>query len=62
MLCDALFAYEYYDPLRLRFKEKHLWTKKATGLGVLEFVLRFMGWLFRNYDIRNSQMIVIIGS
>jgi hypothetical protein len=45
MLCDALFAYEYYDPLRLRFKEKHLWTKKATGIGVPEFVLRLMGWL-----------------
>jgi hypothetical protein len=45
MLYDALFAYEYYDPLRLRFKEKHLWTKKATGIGVPEFVLRLMGWL-----------------
>lgn len=45
MLCDALFAYEYYDPLRLRFGEKHLWTKKATGIGVPEFVLRLMGWL-----------------
>jgi hypothetical protein len=24
------------------FKEKHLWIKKATGLGVTEFMLRFM--------------------
>ena len=27
------------------FKEKHLWVKKATGLGVTEFMLRFMAWL-----------------
>jgi hypothetical protein len=45
MLYVALFAYEYYDPLRLRFKEKHLWTKNATPIGVTEYVLRLMGWL-----------------
>ena len=61
MLYDALFAYEYYDPLRLRFKEKHLWTKKATGLGVPEFVLRLMGWLSVINDNRNSQTTVVIG-
>jgi hypothetical protein len=27
------------------FKLKHLWVKKATGLGVTEFMLRFMAWL-----------------
>jgi hypothetical protein len=27
------------------FKEKHLWVKKAIGLGVTEFMLRFMAWL-----------------
>jgi hypothetical protein len=27
------------------FKEKHLWIKKTTGLGVTEFMLRFMSWL-----------------
>jgi hypothetical protein len=27
------------------FKVKHLWVKKATGLGVTEFMLRFMAWL-----------------
>jgi hypothetical protein len=25
--------------------KKHLWIKKATGLGVSEFMLRFMAWL-----------------
>ena len=27
------------------FKDKHLWVKKATGLGVTEFMLRMMAWL-----------------
>jgi hypothetical protein len=41
------------------FKEKHLWVKKATGLGVTEFMLRFMAWLcLRNDDCRNSQMVM----
>ena len=45
----------------LRFKEKHLWTKKATGLGVPEFVLRLMAWLSRNDDHRNSHTTVVFG-
>ena len=44
------------------FKEKHLWVKKATGLGVTEFMLRFMAWLcLRNDDYRNSQMEIVTG-
>jgi hypothetical protein len=44
------------------FKEKHLWVKKATGLGVTEFFLRFMAWLcLRNNDYRNSQMVIVTG-
>jgi hypothetical protein len=27
------------------FKEKHLWIKKTTGIGITEFMLRFMAWL-----------------
>ena len=27
------------------FKDKYLWVKKATGLGVTEFMLRMMAWL-----------------
>jgi hypothetical protein len=62
MLYDALFTHEYYNPLRLRFKEKHLWVKKATDLGVTEFFLRFMAWLcLRNDDYRNSQMCIVTG-
>ena len=45
-----LFDYEklLYDSLMSddgSFKDKHLWVKKATGLGVTEFMLRMMAWL-----------------
>ena len=41
---------------------KHLWIKKATGLGVTEFFLRLMAWLcLRNNDYQNSQMCVVTG-
>jgi hypothetical protein len=44
------------------FKLKHLWVKKATGLGITEFMLRFMSWLaLRNDDYKNSQMVIITG-
>jgi hypothetical protein len=44
------------------FKLKHLWIKKATGLGITEFMLRFMAWVcLRNDDYKNSQMVIITG-
>jgi hypothetical protein len=44
------------------FKKKHLWIKKATGLGITEFMLRFMAWLcLRNDDYKGSQMVIITG-
>lgn len=44
------------------FKVKHLWVKKATGLGVTEFMLRFMAWLCLYDDsYRNSQMVIVTG-
>ena len=44
------------------FKVKHLWVKKATGLGVTEFMLRFMAWLcLRNDDCKHSQMVIVTG-
>src|SRR5215204_1674127 len=49
---------EYYHS----FKLKHLWIKKATGLGVTEFMLRFMAWLcLRNDDYKGSQMVIVVG-
>ena len=44
------------------FKVRHLWIKKATGLGVTEFMLRFMAWLcLRNDDYKGSQMVIVTG-
>jgi hypothetical protein len=47
------------------FKDKHLWVKKATGLGVTEFMLRIMAWLCTNnnnsaFQARNSQQMCIV--
>ena len=39
-----LFDYEQMLYQRL-YQYKHLWIKKATGLGITEFMLRYMSWL-----------------
>jgi hypothetical protein len=49
-----MYDYEklLYDSLMSNdgsFKDKHLWVKKATGLGVTEFMLRIMAWLCTRY-------------
>jgi hypothetical protein len=62
-----IFDYEklLYDALMSvngSFKDKHLWVKKATGLGVTEFMLRMMGWLCTSTDnYHNSQMCIVTG-
>ncbi len=46
------------------FKNKHLWVKKSTGLGVSEFMLRVMGWLCTSTDLykkHDSQMVIVTG-
>jgi hypothetical protein len=41
---------------------KHLWIKKATGLGISEFMLRFMTWLCLKDDkLSGSQMCIVTG-
>jgi hypothetical protein len=43
---------------------KHLWIKKATGLGVTEFMLRYMAWLCLSNCgtiIAGSQMCIVTG-
>ena len=49
-----------YDTLQ---ENKHVWIKKATGLGVTEFMLRYMAWLcFNNSTIvSGSQMCIVTG-
>jgi hypothetical protein len=61
---NSIAAMHSDDPNNIahRFKLKHLWVKKATGLGVTEFMLRFMAWLCLRYDdYRNSQMVIVTG-
>lgn len=39
-----IFQYEY-DLLDLLNCKKHVWVKKATGLGITEFTLRWIAWM-----------------
>jgi len=64
-----LFDYEklIYDSLSANlsavdFKNKHLYVLKATGLGITEFMLRFMAWLcIYDSSYRNSQTCTVTG-
>jgi late competence protein required for DNA uptake (superfamily II DNA/RNA helicase) len=41
---------------------KHIWIKKATGLGISEFMLRFMAWVcFKDNALSDSQMCIVTG-
>ncbi|MGH9989143.1 MAG: hypothetical protein ACREAS_01765, partial [Nitrososphaera sp.] len=58
--------YPLFDYEQLLFDElqshKHLWIKKATGLGVTEFMLRYMTWLCLKDDTyRNATMPIVCG-
>jgi hypothetical protein len=51
-----------FDSLITQDGNKHLWIKKATGLGVSEFMLRFMAWLCLKDDkLSGSQMCIVTG-
>jgi hypothetical protein len=39
---------------------KHIWLKKARGLGITEFLLRYMGWLALSSDLYRSKRFVIV--
>jgi hypothetical protein len=79
---DALFplngrSYPLFDYEQLLFdtlkQHKHVWIKKATGLGITRFMLRYMTWLcfaeinipkfnlIKNFNFRNSQMCIVTG-
>jgi hypothetical protein len=56
-----LFDYEQlvYNTLQ---NHKHVWIKKATGLGITEFMLRYMAWLcLRDKTLEGSQMSIVTG-
>jgi hypothetical protein len=55
----ALFA---QNSAQNSFKDKHLYVLKSTGLGITEFMLRFMAWLCtKDNQCRNSQMVIVTG-
>jgi hypothetical protein len=64
-----LYGYEkiIFDSLvnqhgNVDFGNKHLWIKKATGLGISEFMLRFMAWLcLKDNALSGSQMCIVTG-
>jgi Terminase RNaseH-like domain len=59
-----LYDYEQtiFDALVTQTSNKHLWIKKATGLGVSEFMLRFMAWLcLKDNSLSGSQMCIVTG-
>ena len=60
LLYDALLRNSV--PQKGSFKDKHLWIKKATGLGVTEFMLRMMAWLCtRDETFDGSKMCIVTG-
>ena len=59
---DALFVPDSYNPTKDPAKHKHIWIKKATGLGITELLLRLMAWLcLRDEDYRSTQMCIVTG-
>jgi len=59
-----LYDYEeiIFDSLVTQNGNKYLWIKKATGLGVSEFMLRFMAWLcLKDNALSGSQMCIVTG-
>ena len=59
-----LYDYEklVFDSLVTQTGSKHLWIKKATGLGISEFMLRFMAWLcLKDNVLSGSQMCIVTG-
>jgi hypothetical protein len=58
-----LYPYQklIFDTLE-KEKHKHVWLKKATGLGVTELMLRYMAWLcLKDNQLQGSQMCVVTG-
>ena len=62
LLYNALLDPKSHNSLGHSFKQKYLWVKKSTGLGVTEFFLRIMVWLcIKDDQFKNSQMCIVTG-
>jgi hypothetical protein len=60
MIFYSLVTHDGND--KTNFYGKHLWIKKATGLGISEFMLRFMTWLcLKDNALSGSQMCIVTG-
>ena len=56
-----MFEYEkeIYDALQ---QTKYVWIKKATGLGITEFMLRYISWLcLRDDKLKGSYVCIVTG-
>jgi hypothetical protein len=66
-MINQLYDYEgiIFDSLAIpndNVNSKHLWIKKATGLGISEFMLLFMAWLcLKDNTLSGSQMCIVTG-
>lgn len=59
---QKLLYYKLFQHEEPYFKNKHLWVKKATNLGISEFFLRILVWLcLRNDDYKGSQAVILDG-
>jgi hypothetical protein len=59
---DALFVPDSYNPTKDPAKHKHVWIKKATGLGITELLLRLIAWLcLKDENYRSTQMCIVTG-
>jgi hypothetical protein len=61
-LCDILEHPEQFPPEQ----RKHLWVKKATGLGITEFMIRYIAWkCLKDDEWRDRQVdvnvVIIVG-
>jgi NAD(P)-dependent dehydrogenase (short-subunit alcohol dehydrogenase family) len=61
LIFDSLVTHDGNDNTNSSSNNKHLWIKKATGLGISEFMLRFMAWLCLKDDaLSGSQMCIVL--
>jgi hypothetical protein len=56
------FLVKRQDKLTYPFKNKHVWIKKATGIGATEFLIRIMVWLAtRDNQLSGTNMCIVTG-
>jgi hypothetical protein len=62
IIFDSLTRPSYDTRISNNTSNKHLWIKKATGLGISEFMLRYMAWLsLKDNTSSGSQMCIVTG-